>query len=303
MMSRSKTAGDPTGQRANRARTSKALEQRLDLARRQVLGVFRRIPRSRRSVTKVVNAEVQAVYDYDQTPEQNEATNNEIRAIIAMLLLQTTGDTMPLNWWYRPQVEEPTRQGTLEELNEFNRLIIMAITAGVLAAGGITPQRISPEVVLSSQRYLQELRAVYIDNFQVVKSLSDTTASQVLQKINSGMRAGLTPTEIAGQITERFDVAKSSADRIARTEVNKAYTDAKMRATKTAGEISGLNPLVRHISALLPNRTRAWHAARHYLVYTVEQQEKWWSENNNRINCLCNIRTVIIDKDGNYIEA
>lgn len=303
MATRSKTAGDPTGQRSNRARTSKALEQRLDLARRQVLGVFRRIPRSRRSVTKIVNAEVQAVYDYDQTPEQTEATNNEIRAIIAMLLLQTTGDMMPLNWWYRPQVEEPTRQGTLEELNEFNRLITIAITAGVLAAGGITPQRISPEVVLSSQRYLQELRAVYIDNFQVIKSLSDTTAAQVLQKINSGMRAGLTPTEIAGQITERFDVAKSSANRIARTEVNKAYNEAKLRATKTAGEISGLKPLVRHISALLPNRTRAWHAARHYLVYTVEQQEAWWNEDANRINCLCSVRSVIIDNEGNYIEA
>lgn len=303
MASRSKTAGDPTGQRANRARTSKALEQRLDLARRQVLGVFRRIPRSRRQVTKVVNAEVQAVYDYDQTPEQNEATNNEIRAIIAMLLLQTTGDSMPQNWFFKPQVEEPTRQGTLEELNEFNRLITIAITAGVLAAGGITPQRISPEVVLSSQRYLQELRAVYIDNFTTIKSLSDNTAAQVLQKINSGMRAGLTPTEIAGQITERFNVAKSSADRIARTEVNKAYNEARLRATNTAGEISGLKPLVRHISALLPNRTRKHHAARHYLVYTTSQQQAWWAEDANLVNCLCSTRTVIIDNDGNYIEA
>lgn len=303
MASRNKTAGDPTGQRANRARTSKALEQRLDLARRQVLGVFRKIPKNRRSVTKVINADQQVVYDYDQNPEQREAMNNEIRAIISMQLLQTTGDSMPLNWWYRPQVELPTRQGTLEELNEFNRLITLAVAAELVGAGGMPPQRIAAEVVLSSQKYLQELRNVYVQNFQSIKSLSDTTASQVIQKINSGINAGSTPTNISEQITERFGVAKSNADRIARTEVNKAYNEARLRATDTAGEISGLKPLVRHISALLPKRTRRWHAARHYLVYTTSQQQAWWAEDANLVNCLCTTRTIIVDKDGNYIEA
>lgn len=268
-----------------------------------MISLFRSVPKSRRTVTKVRNQEQQVVYDYDQTPEQNESFSREIEAIIALLLLQTaSGDTMPQNWWLKPDFEEPTRQGTLEELNEFNRLITAAIGAGVLGAGGIIPQRISPEVVLSSQRYLQELRQVYIDNFQTIKSLSDTTANQVIRTVNAGMRAGLTPTEIAKQITERFDVAQSSANRIAQTEVNKAYNEAKTRATKQAGEISGLKPLVRHISALLPT-TRSWHAARHMLVYTIEQQNAWWDEGANRINCHCTINTVLQDNDGNYIDA
>lgn len=254
-------------------------------------------------MTKVRNAEQQAVYDYDQTPEQTETMNNEIRAIIAMQLLQTTGNSMPQGWWYKPEVEQPTRQGTLESLISFNQLIVLAIAAGITGAGGVEPQRVSPEVVLSSQKYLEALRTVYMENFQVIKSLSDTTASQVVQQINGGIKAGLPPTKIGKRIAERFDVAQSSADRIARTEVNRAYTDAKLRATKTAGEISGTKPLVRHISALLPKRTRKWHAARHYLVYTVEQQNAWWNEDANRINCLCSVRTVLIDKNGNYIEA
>lgn len=301
MATRSKTAGDPTGQRANRARTTRKLNARLTEAKGKVISLFRSVPKSRRSVTKVRNAEKQAVYDYDQTPEQNENFNKEIAAIIALLLLQTSsGDSMPQNWFLKPDFEEPTRQGTLTEINEFNRLITIAIGAGVLGAGGITPQRISPEAVLSSQRYLQELRRVYIDNFQIVKSLSDTTANQVIGVINSGMRAGLTPTEIAGQITERFDVAQSSAKRIAHTEVNRAYNEAIMRATKQAEEISGLKALVRHISALLPT-TRSWHAARHMNVYEVEQQRAWWQ--NEWYNCYCTVATVLVDNNGNYIET
>lgn len=294
--------GDPTGQRVNRATTAKRIRARIEKAKRDVVSLFRAVPRSRRSVTKTVN-EQQPVYDYDITAEQIEILNNRIRKIIDDYLIQTDGDTMPMRWWYKPEVELPVRQGTIEQLNEFNRLIALAISVGMVGSGGVEPQRIAPEVVLSSQKYLAELRNVYVENFQTIKSLSDGTASQVIQKINSGMKAGLTPTDISKSITERFDVSKSNAERIARTEVNSAYTGAKIRATKTAGEISGFKPLVRHISALLPKRTRRHHAARHYLVYTPEEQDAWWAQDANRINCLCSIRTVLIDNEGNYIES
>lgn len=289
--------GDPTGQRVNRANTAKKLRVRLEVSRREVVGIFRKVTKKRISVTPNVS------YQYDINPEQTEAFNNQIRKIISDALLQTDGDTMPIKWWYKPEIELPTRQGTLEELNEFNKLIALAILAGMTGRGGIEPQRIAPEVVLSSQRYLEELRNVYVENFQTIRSLSDGTASQVIQKINSGIKAGMTPTKISESITERFNVSKSNADRIARTEVNAAYTNAKMRAINTASELSGLDPKVRHISALLPGRTRNHHAARHYLVYTPEEQNAWWAEGANRINCLCSIRTILIDKEGNYLES
>ena len=290
--------GDPTGQRVNRADTARRLRARIEKVRRQVITLFRAIPNSRRPVVSA-----QAVYSYDINPEQAEILNNQIRKLIDDALLQTDGDTMPMNWWYKPEVELPNRQGTLDEINEFNRLIALAILAGMVGRGGAEPQRIAPEVVLSSQKYLAELRNVYVENFQTIKSLSDTTASQVIQKINSGIRAGLTPTEISESITERFGVSKSNADRIARTEINAAYTNARLRATQTAAEISGFKPMVRHISALLPDRTRRHHAARHYLIYTPEDQAAWWAQDANRINCLCSIRTVLIDDEGNYIES
>lgn len=296
-----RTSADPTGQRINRARTARLLNQRLERARRDIVSLFRDIPKSRRTV-KAVNADDQVIYDYDLTPEQVETLNNRIRAIIDEYLLETQTDTMPMRWWYQEQVEQPTRQATIEETNRFNRLILIAIGLGLLGRGGLTPQMIAPEAVLSSKRYLDALRKVYVDNFQIIKSLSDNTAAQVIRIINNGIQAGFAPADIAKNINSRFDVSQSNAERIARTEVNKAYNDAAIRATKTAEDISGLRSMVRHISALLPGRTRPHHAARHMNLYTPEAQEAWWNEGSNRINCYCSIEPVLIDTNGNIIE-
>lgn len=296
------TKDDPTGQRFNRKRTSKALERHLEAARQKIMTVFRDIPHKRRFVTDA-RADRRAVYDYTLTPEQAEVMARSVREILNDFLVQTQGDNVANKWWYKEEIEQPVRQATLQEINEFNRLVSKAEKAGVTGKAGMALQRVAPEVVLSSQKYLEQLRAVYVENFNTIKTLSNNTASQVIQRINFGMQAGLTPNEISDQIVERFDVAKSNADRIARTEVNKAYNDAKIKATKTASEFTGAKALVRHISALLPERTRRTHAARHYLVYTVDDQEKWWNEGSNRINCLCTVQTVLTDKDGNFIEA
>ena len=296
-----KTDADPTGQRVNRARTTRRLSAKLEIARREIMVLFRRVPRSRRQVKKIVN-ESQVVYDYDLTPEQSEALQADIRRIIDEQLLETRGDTMPPGWWYQPEVELPTRQGTLEELIQFNQLIALAITLGMTGLGGIPPQRITPEMVLSSRQYLASLRNVYMENFQVIKTLSDQTASQTIRVINTGIRVGSTPTDIAKDINERFDVSKSNAKRISNTEVNRAYTDAKLRATKTAGDISGLRSAVRHISAL-KKTTRPSHAARHGKVFSVEDQRIWWDSGSNRINCFCSVKSVLIDKNGDIISS
>lgn len=290
-----KTKADPTGQRINRSVASRQLRSRLEKARVDVISIFRAIPRSRR----VVNA---VVYGYDLNPGQAEILNNQFKQTIANAL-ETQGETMPLKWWFQKNIELPVRQATIEGLNEFNRLITIAQSQAMAGVGGVTAQRIAPEIVLSSQKYLSELRNLYIEDYQMIKSLSDSTASQVIGEVNRGISAGLSPSDIGDKINERFDVAKSSADRIARTEINRAYTSSKLRATKTASEISGFKSRVRHLSALLPKRTRKSHAARHYLVYTIEEQNAWWNRDANLINCMCSIRTILIDDNGNYVEV
>jgi hypothetical protein len=86
------------------------------------------------------------------------------------------------------------------------------------------------------------------------------------------------------------------------TEINKAYNDAKLDATRLLSDRTGLRAAVIHISALTPT-TRATHADRHGNAYTVGDQQQWWSEGSNRINCKCSTQSVLIDSKGNVMQG
>lgn len=296
-----KTKQDPTGQGVNRRKATRRLQNRLIKAQRRVKQLFRAIPRTRRQETVLPNAKVIPVYDYQITAAELEEVERRIRAIISDELLETQFNRMPPNWWWQDVIESPYRQGTAEEIVEFNALVTAAVIAA-RAARGISTQRLEIGQVLQSSEYLEALDTVYVRNFGSIRTLSDRTADQVIGEINRGIAAGNTPTEISEAITERFDVSRSSAKRLADTEVNKAYNDGRLDATEIAAKQTGLRAGVLHISALLLT-TRDGHAARHGNAYTTAQQRKWWNSGTNRINCHCSTRSVLIDSAGNVIDV
>lgn len=295
-----KTKADPTGQARNRNRGTRRLSVRLTRAEREVKAIFRAIPRTRRTQTRIVNNAIVTVYDYPITGQELTDIQNSIRFTLNKELLETQVGQMPPGWYWQENIELPYRQGASEEVIRFNRLVTEARAAGVRVRG-IPPQAVSLESVLLSEPYRQTLNNVYVSNFSTITNLSDQTSAQVIQQINLGIRAGDTPTTIAKAITERFDVSKSSAERIARTEVNKAYNDAKLNAVETVSELTGLRAAVVHISALVPS-TRQSHAARHGNAYTVADQLQWWNTSPNRVNCLCSTQSVLIDKNGKVVQ-
>ena len=290
---------DPTGQGRNRRRGIKATAARLKRAQSDVIALFRGIRSKRKTRTKIQNAQT-VYYDYDLTPEQREDLRRDVQRSID-LALETDQERVPPEWWYKTVVEVPYRSGTLEETNTFNQLIAGAVVAGLVGLNGMEPQRIAPEIVLTSQPCQQALRDVYVSSYTDIKGLAQNTAKQVMQVINDGIHSGTIPGDITKQIRERFKVAESNAARIVNTEVNKAYNDAKLRASKMAASQSGLRAGVIHISALLPV-TRQHHAARHGNAYTVEEQNQWWDSNHNRINCYCTVQSVLIDGAGNVVQ-
>lgn len=293
-----KTAADPTGQARNRNRSTKRLSTRLTVAERNVKKLFRDLSRSVRRQTRIVNAEQTAIYDYIF---DMEAFEQSLEFIINEQLLETQTGIMPFVWFWKEDVERPYRQGTAEEVRDFNQLIVAAVIAGALV-NGLPPQTVSIERVLLSEGYRTALTVEQIANFSSIKTLSERTASQVMQRIVAGIEAGSTPTAIAADISERFDVSRSSARRIAETEVNKAFNDANMQAGELLAAESGLRAAVMHISALLAT-TRATHAARHGNVYTNADQLQWWAITPNRINCKCTTRSVLIDRKGKVIDT
>lgn len=292
---------DPTQQATNRKAAAVALRARLRSAQAAALSLFGRVPYSVRRERAVVNAATVPVYDYQITPEELALLMAALQAAVGDQLLETTVNRMPPNWWWQSHVELPYRQGAAREVVEFNRLVTQHLVATRTQLGG-TVQRLDIGGVLRAPEYVEALDRVYVRNFQGMKGLSDRTAAQVAQVVESGIAAGKPARAIADEIAERFDVARASAERTAVTEVNWAYNDGRLDATELAGKITGLRAGVLHLSALLPS-TREGHGNRHGNGYTVAAQRQWWNTGTNRIRCHCSTRTVLIDEQGRVIDA
>lgn len=289
---------DPTGQASRRRKATRALDARLRMSEGAVKVLVRGIPATRRTVTPLPN-QATVVYDYQITPAELSLLEAQIRLILNTQL-ETEGQSPPSNWFWFNQIEPPYRQGTMEEVNRINQLIAAAILAGQIKDPFV--QQVPIEQVLQSREYSEAIRRLTVTNYGTIKSLSERTSSQVIQQINSGISAGISPTEIGKNIAERFDVSQSNAKRIADTEINRAYNDAKLDGAKLIEKRTGQRTGVLHISALLPT-TRDDHADRHGKSYTVEDQFKWWETGANRINCKCSTSTVLIDGKGDVIET
>ena len=271
---------DPTGQGKNRRSAYRKVASRLNDAQKTIKSIIRDIPVTTRRQTPINNAEQTTIYEYQVDQEQ---LNRQVRQIIAAEVLETDMIEPPANWYLLSDVEMAYRQGTVEEKRDFDNMVAAAIATGAISLAFFQPQGV--EQLLFSDLYRQSLKAQQIGTFNAVKSISETAAAQVLQRINSGFQAGLSKKIIVNRITERFDVAKSSAKRITETEINAAYNNAKMDATRILASQAGLRAGVIHISALLPT-TRPHHAARHGNAYTAEDQNAWWDSDANRINCF-----------------
>ncbi len=293
-----KTQQDPTGQASNRKSATRALSKRLASIKQFTLRRFKAIPKKRIERRNIVNNQV--FYEYDISAQELATLRNDIAAVSNEQLLESQDDPTLLFWYYTSEIERPYRQGTIQEVTVVNRMIDEATAAGI-ALVALPLVRLDVEAVLNSEAYIQgllkELNAAVGD----IKKLAADTAADMYGVINRGIQAGNSPRTIATAITERFDVSVSRAERIAVTEVNKAYNDAKMNLGEISSKQIGVRSAVLHISALIPT-TRPHHAARHGNTYTYQAQLAWWDSGANRINCHCTTQTVLVDRKGQPIN-
>lgn len=296
-----KTKQDPQGQRRNQEKFTRKVDSRIAAAGRKVRDLFKSIDRTKSSVKKLSNQESTVVFDYDIDSQGLTEFDRSTQFILNDELLETQTDEMPFDWYLKSDIELAYRQGTVEEVRDFNREVVGAATVAGALIGGMKPEPVEIEQVLLSEPYRQRVASAQAEVFRSIKSLGDKTAAQAMQRITSGIDAGKPPAEIIDDIANRFSVAKSGAKRTVRTEVSKAYNNAKLAATDAASERTGLRTGVIHISALLPT-TREEHAARHGNVYTTDDQLQWWETGANRINCYCTTKSVFLDKDGKVVD-
>lgn len=152
------------------------------------------------------------------------------------------------------------------------------------------------EETLLSQPYLTRIALVRSRVFEEMQGFSDETRTDLSRTLANGMAQGQSPATISRSIRDRIGVAKSRAERIARTEINVAQRRAILDEDAQVNA-EGIRTGILWLSALSAT-TRATHARRHGRIYTRQEVDDFYSRDGNAINCKCTLRSILLGDDG-----
>jgi hypothetical protein len=253
---------DPTGQNSRELQAAAALRARVTRCVAVYRDVLKRI-----EFVPVNNART---YEFRTLPGVLAAWLQAAEEQVDAIMLE--GGTTAI-WFAAQFVEQAYQTGAAR--NRAN-----------LAAQSVVYKAARPDLrsLLLSEPYQRRLALLYAREFEEMKGLGNTIKKDMAQILTAGMANGQGPIEIARQMTAQLGIEKRRAERIARTEINNAHTNARMDQATDARENLGLDSREMHISALSPT-TRQTHRDRHGTLHTVQAQREWWSRDGNRINC------------------
>lgn len=277
---------DPTRQAGNRRKANATLKKRLTGAKREVNQL---VDSFRVEKTTVPGRyKINAVrYEWLIDEQRLAGVDAEIKAIISRWF-GTQTEKRPSRWFFDSFLSSAYTQGTAESAN---RIAMLGQRAGVSSA---TLSQLQVESILMSAPYRRRIEFVFSRAFNNMKGFTDSLATDLGRILADTVTSGQSPRQAQRQIKKRFDVSEGRAERIARTEINRAYTNSRMEQGIDARDRLGIQVMLMHRSALIAT-TRATHARRHGQLYTFEEQMKWWDEGSNRINCLCGVSEVVVE--------
>lgn len=270
----------------------KKLKASMRRVQNQVLALMNRIPKERIGADQagiIFNAE--ATYKYMVTPALLGQMPSEIGRIIEQQLLEGGN----YDWYMYEAVQASSDTGASAEV-----VNLQAQTTPVEY-----PVTVQSAILAAPHQARVELAKARV--FEEMQNLSSEMKTNLSRVLSDGMANGDSPRVIARQIYNTIGLPEwndgsdkasyARALRIARTEINESHRRAKKGERQQARQI-GLNVGVMHLSALLAT-TRRWHAKRHGWVGTEQEEEAWFDEKNNRINCRCSVLAVVLDENGN----
>ena len=267
---------DPTGQAGNRLRAKVDISKRVNRLREPVLQILDSFPV--RSIT--VN---KTRYNYDVNPQRIAGLFDELQALFYRALEL---DYFSRGWFLSQYLGQAWQEGTAKA---FTRLKTLAESAAPNIADAM-----NLDSVLTSPEYARRFEIIAARAFESMQGFAGQAANDLGRILGEGVALGQSPRTIARDIRKKFDQIQGyRALRIARTEVNQAFTEARYEESKDVRDRLGLQIMQMHVSALVDN-TRPTHAARHGKLYTLEEQREWWSEGSNRIQCLCSTVEVVM---------
>lgn len=269
---------DPTGQAGNRLRAKREISKRIRTLREPVLQILDSFPVERITVNK-------SRYEYRVNPERLASLFDELQLYFYQALEL---ETFSRGWFLSEYLGAAWQQGTAKSFNRLKTL-----------AEAVAPDRaelMSLDSVLTSPEYAQRFDNIAARAFENMKGFAGQAATDLGRILGEGVALGQSPRIIARDIRKKFDQVEGyRALRIARTEVNHSFTEARHEQTKDVRDRLGLEVRQMHVSALVDS-TRPTHAARHGKLYTLEEQREFWATGSNLINCLCStVEVILID--------
>ena len=262
---------NPVGQTDKIDRARKALFSDIDTAMRQTLDAWERMPVERQSGRVLNRSFYEYLIDLD-----------ELRRIVDMIrqtLSRGNGRVVLTR-----QTEASYREGVSKAVENLSRLSDDYTRTITQRLGDAMVQR---RAALAGARVFE-----FMDGF------AGDTASDLGRVLFQAVQDGENPRDTARTIRKRFSVSKSRAERIARTEVTGALRRGRIDEARDAEDKFGIRVKMLWYSALIPDRSRRWHMARHGNLYTTEEVTEFYEIGANAINCLCSQTEVTIGKDG-----
>lgn len=283
---------DPTRQGSNRRKAEKELIRRLVGAQAEIKQYLLSLPTTKRQVpdgnSLLLNREV-----YEHQPDAYA----QLRQFIAQTInkwLELGGTGKPPRWFFDAQVMAAYDSGASETIATIALLLALLPTKRTMLD-------ISFENIVVTYGYRQRMQYSFEQSYTSVQKLGNDVAADVTRAVSEKIDSGMSPVTLAAAAALVFDKARKRAKLIAENEINNTFRKAKQAEAEALASALDLNIKVLHRSALLPT-TRAWHAARHGRIYTIQEQAIWWSQDANQINCHCSVSEVIVDDDGKVYD-
>lgn len=292
---------DPTGLKRLRDSANSAVRSRFLHIGKFQRELVNKLPRSFKNVPrdKAPGVRKQDMRKADLRPNARQYT-----WLVDDILMDQTADTLrqelrdillggsdrsTRRWFFLSYLDRAAGRGAQDSLR----------TSQLIVPTNETLQDITPEMVLADPAFQARTRLLHGRVFEEMKGLTESMVSTMRRTLTNAMGRGVGISDIRGMLNKNVGVDLVRAERIARTEINKAYTDAYLDESQAINEEiledDDEEIKVMHFSALSPT-TRLSHAERHAHLYTQAEQKEWWDSGSNRINCLCTTIDVLVDK-------
>jgi len=300
------SADDPTGLGSLRGKCLREMRKRVKVIAGQVKPLIKTI--LEQSLVDKVQVNVvellplahivnKTQYVYEISPQRMSEVDRFIKNLIYRNMLGIDDNLWSAQWWFNTYSRQAVEAGYKESLQTAQNLSPASVVGADISN---EVRSIDYEQILQQPYYKRRLDAVYGRTFNSMVGFSDESARQVSGILSRAITSGVGYRSVAKDVTKAFDdMAGWRALRIVRTELNKSATDAHMANTKDLNrDVYGAGSFevaVMHLSALAEN-SRKWHMSRSGQIFTPQEQEDWWNEGSNRVNCQCSVVDILRDK-------